>query len=381
MKGVRNMKELVIEFLSCNEQFKRRYPNTPIDLAWHCTGIRSEFMEEFKDWLANHHEGKPVAPVSTVNSAIMRCNHERNGTNVAQEKDTQDAILSNQQNSLPTSAKIIEFPLIFGKDTRVVSNPMARCALFAAVKERQYFKDYVVVGTVNGMLVEIAGEQLNQDDHDTYMQLAMMAFGVPFGDDVVESVDKVLTELGRHTHKEQREQLFDQISRFVRTSIRITPEDMPRYEGHLLDDASTPNDQKTLPRLRRHLAYRLNPKFAGLYSKNVFTLIDFRQRLKIKGRGSELAKWLHLWIEGNAEQYAHKVDTIREKCGSRDKTLKSFRQNLRKSLDLLKDVGIITDWRIDAATDLVHIDRIPSATQLAHLNKEGNAKRIPTQKN
>ena len=94
-----------------------------------------------------------------------------------------------------------------------------------------------------------------------------------------------------------------------------------------------------------------------------------------------MAKWLHLWIEGNAEQYAHKVDTIREKCGSRDKTLKSFRQNLRKSLDLLKDVGIITDWRIDAATDLVHIDRIPSATQLAHLNKKVNAKRIPTQKN
>jgi len=43
----------------------------------------------------------------------------------------------------------------------------------------------------------------------------------------------------------------------------------------LLDDASTPQDQAELP----------------------------RQRRRLKGRGSELAKWLYLWIIGNAQQY------------------------------------------------------------------------------
>jgi hypothetical protein len=69
---------------------------------------------------------------------------------------------------------------------------MAKCALFAAVKERQHFKDYVLVGIVNGMKVEYAGEQLNQDDHDTLLQLVKMALHKPFGEDVFQSVNAVL---------------------------------------------------------------------------------------------------------------------------------------------------------------------------------------------
>jgi hypothetical protein len=41
---------LVIEFLTHNEAYNRRYPDTPYDLAWHCEGIRNEFMAEFKEW-------------------------------------------------------------------------------------------------------------------------------------------------------------------------------------------------------------------------------------------------------------------------------------------------------------------------------------------
>ncbi len=256
------------------------------------------------------------------------------------------------QQSQPQTAKILQFPLPFGEDTRAVSNPMAKCALFAAVKERQFFNDYVFVGTVYGMKVEFAGEQLNQDDHDTLLQFVKMALHKPFGEDVFQAVNAVLAGLGRTTHQSQRRQLCEEISRLVRGTMRITPPNMPRYEGHLLDDATTPEDQKILPRLRRYLAYRLNPKFANFYSKDAFTLIDFRQRLKIKGRGSELAKWLYFWIIGNAEQYAHKVETIRQLSGSNTKDLKHFRAILRQALDLLKEEGIITAWRIDPETDL-----------------------------
>ncbi|MFZ4702665.1 MAG: replication initiation protein, partial [Candidatus Methylumidiphilus sp.] len=41
---------LVIEFLTQNEAYNRRYPDTPYDLAWYCEGIRNEFMAEFKEW-------------------------------------------------------------------------------------------------------------------------------------------------------------------------------------------------------------------------------------------------------------------------------------------------------------------------------------------
>ena len=134
----------------------------------------------------------------------------------------------------------------------------------------------------------------------------------------------------------------------------------------MLDDASTPQDQAELPRLRRHLAYRLNPRFARLYAESAYTLFDAQERIKLKGRGSELAKWLYLWIIGNAEQYAHKVETIQRLCGSMTKELKHFREKLRQALDVLKAAGVILSWRINEK-DLVIIERTPSESQQKHL--------------
>ncbi len=266
----------------------------------------------------------------------------------------------------PTPAKILQFPLPFGEETRAVSNPLARGSLFAAVKDRQHFKNYVLVYEEDGMKIEFKGEQLNQDDHDTLLQLVTMALYKPFGADIVQAVNAVLSGMGRTTHQEQRRQLIEQISRLVCGTVRLITPDF-RYEGHLLDDAITPQDQAILPRLRRHLAYRLNPKFARFYAETAYTLFDSQERGKLKGRGSELAKWLHLWIIGNAQQYPHKVETIRQLCGSQTKDLKSFRQMLRQAFDLLKEAGIITAWNIDPKSDLVTIERKPSPAQIRHI--------------
>ena len=267
------------------------------------------------------------------------------------------------------TAKVLQFPLPFLEQTRAVSNPLARCSLFAPVKERQNFRDYVLVGEVDGVKIEFKGEQLNQDDHDTFLQLVKMGNHKPFGEDIIQAVNPVLRGLGRGTYKSQRKQFFLEVDRLVSGTLRFTPKGKPSYICHLIDDASTPQDQAVLPEYQRRLTYRLNPKISLFYKSAVYTLFDWQERVKIKGRGSELSKWLHLWIISNAEQFAHKVETIRDKCGSNDKTLKSFRQKLRQALDLLKEAGIICTWRIDDA-DLVHIERAPSPTQLCHLAKK-----------
>lgn len=275
----------------------------------------------------------------------------------------------------PLPVTILQFPQPFGEHTRAVSNTLARGALFAPVKGRQFFRHYVVVGEADGVTVEYKGEQLNQDDHDTFLQLLKMALHHPLGEDIEQSVNAVLRSLNRSNNQEQRRQLFEQVSRLVGGTIRLTGPTM-RYEGHLLDDASTPQDQAMLevPRLRRHLAYRINPRLARLYAESAYTLFDAQERIQLKGRGSELAKWLYLWIIGNAQQYAHKVETIRRLCGSNDKTLKSFRQNLGKALDVLKAAGVIVAWRIDNG-DLVHIERTPSASQQKHLTNKAKGPR------
>jgi hypothetical protein len=265
------------------------------------------------------------------------------------------------------AAKVIQFPLLFGEETRAISNPLARCALFAAVKERDYFKDWVLVADVDGYKIEIKGEQWNQDDHDTLAQLVKMALHKPLGEDISVPVNATLAGIGKHTHKTQRQQLFRSIDRLVSTTLRITPPGLPSYHGHIVEDATTPLEQKVLPEYRRRLTYRLNKKFSKFFDDAFYTLFDQRERIKIGS--SPLAKWLHFWIIGHAEQYPHKVETIRQKCGSQTKDLKAFRQKLRRALDELKEAGIVATWQIDAA-DLVHIQRTPSAAQLEHLTKK-----------
>ncbi|BBL77361.1 plasmid replication initiator TrfA [Methylomagnum ishizawai] len=262
------------------------------------------------------------------------------------------------------TAKVIQFPLPFGDATRAISNPLARCALFAAVNERQYFKEWVCLGEIQGVKIEVKGEQFNQDDHDTLMQLVKMARDKTFGEDITVPVNAVLHGLGRHSHKSQRQQLFREVERIVSSTVRFTPPGLPSYVGHLIEDASTPQDQATLPEHRRRLTYRLNHKFAPFFGEARYTLIDYGERLKL-GR-NPLVKWLHLWIVSNAEQYPHKVETIRDKCGSQIRELKHFRERLRKAFKVLKETGIITAWHIDT-DDLVHIERMPSEAQQKHL--------------
>jgi hypothetical protein len=272
----------------------------------------------------------------------------------------------------PTAtAKIIQFPLPFGEDTRAVSNPFARCSLFAAVNERQHFKDWVLIGEINGVVIEFKGEQFNQDEHDTLIQLVKSALHKELGQDIEIPVNAILRGLGRSTHKSQRQQFFKEIDRLVSGSIRFTPKGKPSYHGHIVEDTTTPQDQAVLPAYRRGLKYRLNAKFAGFYDPANYTLIDRAERQKL-GR-SPLLRWLHLWIVGNAEQYPHKVETIRQKCGSKTKELYAFRQALRRSLDELKTVGIITGWKIDG-DDLVHIGRTPSSSQQKHITKKASKK-------
>jgi hypothetical protein len=52
------IKGRVIEYLTGNERLKRLYPDTPVDRAWHCVGIRSEVLAEFNEWMENGKGGR-----------------------------------------------------------------------------------------------------------------------------------------------------------------------------------------------------------------------------------------------------------------------------------------------------------------------------------
>jgi hypothetical protein len=100
-----------------------------------------------------------------------------------------------------------------------------------------------------------------------------------------------------------------------------------------------------------------------------WTAIDWDIRRKL--RRKPLALWLHGYYSSHAKPLPVQVDTLRSLSGSKDKTLFSYRQKLRRALDELKAIGAIASWQIEAA-DLVTVDRgnAITASQRRHLTRK-----------
>jgi hypothetical protein len=108
---------------------------------------------------------------------------------------------------------------------------------------------------------------------------------------------------------------------------------------------------------------RVNRDLVKFFERDQYTLVDFQRRLSIN---SQLGRWLHDYYSTHAKPYTIKVKTIRDLCGSETIELFHFRAELRKSLDELIQVGLLTNWEI-SGNDLINIQKCPSASQGRHL--------------
>jgi TrfA protein/DnaA N-terminal domain len=264
-------------------------------------------------------------------------------------------------------AKVMQLPL-FPADTRPTSNDLARSALFAAIKgkDRQRLHD-VEIATVDGIKILFDGEQLNQDDHDTLMQLVFMAQHTPLGEEVTVPAHTILKALGRGTAGKEHEQLKAEITRLVKGSLTLKA---PRFEyiGHLLDDAGQDKCSK-------YWVYRINPKLKDLFGLDQYTLIDWQQRKNLKRK--DLARWLQLYLATHAAPFPVSVEFLRTESGSRTAELWKFRQLLRAALEELEKNHDIQIWEIDA-NDLVYLDRgkaISDSQRRSLANPKGKRRR------
>ena len=295
--------------------------------------------------------------LATVKDPDLRATLERLGNVMA---DAPPAPAPEQ----PSTAKIIQFPL-FPEATRPVSNDMARSALFSCVqgKDRRFIKD-TLLATVADKEIRFTGEQLNQDDHDLLMQMVFMAQHKPLGSWVMVPAYGMLQALGRQIGGKQYRELRADIARLTAAMVIIRNTETKRevFGHHLL--AKAEQDEQT-----RHWRYRLDPDLRALYGDMTHTLIDWDQRLALKGK--DLARWLQLYIASHAKPYPVKVATLRDLSGSRAKALKNFRGKLRLALDDLVKNDDIERWEIQMPQDLLFVDRgaTISASQRRHLGR------------
>ncbi len=297
---------------------------------------------------------KAVVDPDEVREPELRALAERLGNAMARAQ--QDTAIEK-----PT-AQIIQFPL-FPEEKRPVSNDVARSALFSCVqgKDRQMFEN-ALLATLEGIEIRFTGRQFNQDDHDVLMQLVYMAAHKPLGEYVTVPANAILKALGRKIGKSQHKQLEGEITRLVSGTVIVRQKSVGKYIGHLVDNAFKDD-------ITRRWRYRFNPDLRALYGPHAYTLIDWEQRITL--RGKDLARWLHLYLVGHAAPFPVKVAKLRQLSGSRTKELKNFRGKLRLALKDLKDASIIDDWMIDK-NDLVHVARgnAISDSQKRHLLRQ-----------
>lgn len=246
----------------------------------------------------------------------------------------------------PKEDIIASFPII-PATARAVVNEIASSALFSAIqgKDRKLVKD-MPIPAMGETQMFFTGELLNQDDHDVFMQLVYFASAEPLGAYVTVSGHSLLKALGRKTGGTAHQQLDAEIKRLTHAGVEIKTQGYT-YIGHLIHDA-------VKHEISGQWVYRLNEKLIPMYGASCYTLIDWEQRKRLKGK--DLARWLQLEIARHALPFPVKVETLRERSGSQTKELWKFRQLLKAALETLKVEGHIAAWQIDE-NDLVHIDR------------------------
>ena len=255
--------------------------------------------------------------------------------------------------SAPDSQMRLE---LWPESTRGVPNAILRGSLFGISRERKVLKKRTLVAAVDGYEIRFKGETFNQTDLDVLEAMLHLAMPHSLGKKVEFSVHSFLQDIGRGVGKEQHEQFKDQIARLIGGVVEITDILARRtFIGTLINKAY--RDEKT----GRYIVI-FDKDMLALYESG-YTLIDWKERMSL-GQNN-LAKWLHGFYSTHAAPFPYKVETILKLCGSTT-TLKAFKVALKKSLTELVTVEAIQSWSIDAS-DLVHIERMPTPTQMKHL--------------
>jgi hypothetical protein len=240
---------------------------------------------------------------------------------------------------------------------RGVPNAILRSALFSVMKERPAITREVLA-SVENVKITFTGIRLNQKDLDYFEQLLHLQRMQPLGTPVYFKASALLKAMGLSTGKYQYDELKDVIARLGANKTEVTIDGRNVFGRSLIEKFD--RDEET-----QEYLVLLSPLLLEMFDMG-YTQIDWDQRNSL-GKNM-LAKALHGLYSTHAAPYPVKVDTIRKLTGSSTKDLSKFRQQLREALKLLVDAGAIVSWEIDKR-DLVHVEKVPTASQQRHLLK------------
>ena len=253
-------------------------------------------------------------------------------------------------------AKVIQLPL-WSEATRGAPNAVLRGALFPAIqgKNRVGLLRKELLATQDGVRIRYTGAQLDQADLDVWEHALHLARRQALGSRCFFTAHSFLKALGRQTGKSGHDWLGEALARLSATSVEIRS-GRRMYFGSLIEEGV--RDEET-----GLYVVAINPKLARFYGRSYWTQIDWAQRQAL--RRKPLALWLHGFYASHAKPFRVTVAYLHRLSGSQTKQLWKFKQNLTQALSDLQAVGAIRGFEI--RDDLVHVQTVPSKSQLKHL--------------
>lgn len=271
-------------------------------------------------------------------------------------EELEDSYPEDETASPPPPA--VQLPL-WPEPVRGIPNSVLRSALFGAIKRsRRAFMQREEVACYEGVTILQTGPRLDQADLDVWAQCMHLARTGGLGTRFQFPAHRFLKTIGRATGGKDIEWLKNAFARLASTVVEIK-DGRRAYFGPMLHHGARDDESG-------HYCIEINPMIISLYYSAGWTQIEWDQRLLL--RRQPLAQWLHGFYFTHASPFPLKVATVHRLCGSENKSLKGFRQELRGALAKVEG-ATGWKWKVDAG-DLVHISKTPTSSQARHLIRQ-----------
>jgi hypothetical protein len=222
-------------------------------------------------------------------------------------------------------------------------NDLIRCALFTAAKPTAKAYQGDVVASQAGFTVYRWGPHLDQSHLDVFlgvMQLARGLGGDKLNSKVVFTSRGLLKLIGRTHGNTDRKWLHKALMALSSTTLDIRDEKGGKaFFGSLLPWGANEDDG---PDSTKYVL-QLNPYFLKMYERG-YTRVSWEHRHAL--RGKPLAQWMLMYFSSHKNPFPVTDEFLREKSGSADASLRSFRQKAKAGLEAVKAAGAVKDFQV-----------------------------------
>jgi hypothetical protein len=234
---------------------------------------------------------------------------------------------------------------------RAMPNEILRSALFNCRNRNltRVFMKEVEIAVIGDGQVIYRGEELRQDDELVWMHLMHLIKKIPLGECVTFTPYSFIKALGWPIKGQNYERLRTCLSRMQATALRIQSKRLDSFISiSLIQKFMSRNDRnENLSRWEVWICKEMQL----LFDEDFLTRVTWETRRSLP---DGIASKLFGYWASHRKPYPVKIETLLKLCGSGMKA-KHFKAELKKALDLLKEVGFLEAWEFKA--ELVVVTR------------------------